>query len=138
MKLNGSLLNKKGRDKRLSVKQADKHVHKFRRLRYKSGNEIFFCVLPDCNQKISIPLALGKRSLCWRCGQPFIMTEYSLRLAKPHCDNCHKPKKDIHTSTEISENEAVKQFMTPLSLAERLEQEIHSRQIQETEMDEEI
>jgi len=24
------------------------------------------------------------------------MSEYSLRLAKPHCENCHKPKFDGH------------------------------------------
>ena len=68
------------------------HTHKLKRLKYKSGNTIFFCCLPDCTFKTNIALALGKRSLCWRCGQEFILSEYSLRLAKPHCENCHQPK----------------------------------------------
>ena len=98
------------------------HIHKFKRLRYKSGNEIFFCALPDCNVKLNISLALGKRSICWRCGESFIMTEYSLRLAKPHCDNCHKPKdlKDegFNADNHISIDEPIPP--EPLSLSERL------------------
>lgn len=70
----------------------EKHIHKFRRHRYASGNTVFFCAQPDCTVKITPALALGKRSICWRCGEPFILSEYSIRLAKPHCDNCHKPK----------------------------------------------
>jgi len=77
----------------------EKHVHKFRRHRYSSGNVVFFCALPDCKVKIDPALSLGKRSLCWRCGEPFILSEYAIRLAKPHCENCHKPK-SIPLSTE--------------------------------------
>jgi hypothetical protein len=102
----------------------EKHTHKMKRLKYKSGNTIFFCALPDCSFKTNVALALGKKSICWRCGNTFIMSEYSLRLAKPHCDNCHKPKgmttedfketiANIQTS-EISEN------FNSLSLSERL------------------
>lgn len=120
------------------AKSVDKHVHKFKRLRYKSGNEIFFCALPDCSQKINPALALGKRSICWRCGEPFIMSEYSLRLAKPHCDACHKPKNDtkipwIHEPTE-TEKEAVIELANNLSLAERLQQTIKQAQPEEDEI----
>jgi hypothetical protein len=94
------------------------HVHRFRRLKYKSGSTIFFCTLPDCSVKMNIALALGKRSLCWRCGQPFILDEYSLRLAKPHCENCHKPKNSVHTGVFNIPTEPV--IEKELSLAERL------------------
>ena len=117
------------------AKFQEKHIHKFRRLKYKSGNSIFFCALPDCNQKINISLALGKRSICWRCEEPFIMSEYSLRLAKPHCSNCHKTKKEIgwiHEPTEV-EKEAVNELVHSLSLAERLQQTIRQAQKQEEE-----
>lgn len=73
---------------------ADKHVHKLRRHRFKSSNVVYFCATEDCKYKVSPALAIGKRALCWRCGNPFIMNEYSIRLAKPHCDNCHKPKNE--------------------------------------------
>jgi hypothetical protein len=118
------------------------HVHKLKRLRYKSGNEIFFCALPDCSFKTNTSLVLGKRSICWRCGNEFIMNEYSLRLAKPHCDDCHKPKReyaevDITKLPSFPENRAIKQGEIPgeLSLMERLNQTIKSAQtIEEDEI----
>lgn len=117
----------------------EKHIHKFKRLRYKSGNEIFFCALPDCNSKLSLPLALGKRSLCWRCGEPFIMNEYSLRLAKPHCDKCHQPKKIEEFLPSIPDVilehvEQHRKIVMEQSLSERLNQTIQQEQTEEEEL----
>ena len=53
---------------------------------------MFFCTLPDCDYKVAVKLALGKRCICNRCDKPFILNEYSIRLVKPHCDECHKSK----------------------------------------------
>lgn len=72
--------------------KAQKHAHKFRRHRFSTGNTIFFCALPDCGYKISPALALGKRAVCWKCGNEFLMDDYTCRLAKPHCKSCHVPK----------------------------------------------
>lgn len=111
-----------------------KHIHKFKRLKYKSGNMIFFCALPDCSVKLNPALALGKRSICWRCGESFVMTEYSLRLAKPHCEKCHKPKggvipyHNIEASTELWPVQA-----EPLSLQDRLRNTINQPLPQEIE-----
>ena len=137
------------------------HVHKLRRLRYKSGNIIFFCCLPDCTYKTNIALALGKRSICHRCGEEFFLSEYSLRLAKPHCDSCHKPKNgdgpewnkstadlshiksDIKETFELDdkppsfpENRELKQGEIPqeMTLAERIRQTIHKAQEQDEEI----
>ena len=103
--------------------KTEQHIHKFKRIVYKSGNAVFFCATSDCNKRLNISLALGKRSLCWRCGESFIMTEYSLRLAKPHCEKCHKSKndniKDVKTDIiKITSS-------TELTLAERLQQELN-------------
>lgn len=102
-----------------------KHIHKFKRLKYKTGNITFFCALPDCNVKINPALALGKRSLCWRCNEPFIMTDYSLRLAKPHCENCHKPKNidDKNDLEVVAQNN--NEILHELSLSERLQKTIN-------------
>jgi hypothetical protein len=115
--------------------KAQKHIHKFKRLKYKSGNVTFFCTLPDCSQKINPALALGKRSLCWRCGDEFIMNEYSLRLAKPHCENCHKPKIQIETFGGGPINAIIVDKIThsPQSLAERLQQTVNMNLPQEIE-----
>lgn len=98
------------------------HTHKFKRLKYRTGNITFFCALPDCNVKINPSLALGKRSLCWRCGEPFILTEYSLRLAKPHCESCHKPK---NPPIEIGSGVILNADNIALSLAQRLQQTVN-------------
>ncbi len=79
------------------------------------------------------------------------MDEYSLRLAKPHCSECHKPKGVIEklddlletgeemavTRMEFSENRAIKQGEIPgeLSLFDRLKATIKAAQ---QEVDEEI
>lgn len=68
------------------------HPHKLRRHKYKSGNAVYFCTLPDCHYKIDVPLAIGKRSLCNICGQEFLMTEYTIKLLLPHCNECGKVK----------------------------------------------
>lgn len=109
--------------------EKQKHIHKFKRLKYKSGNEIFFCALPDCNKKSNPALLLGKRSICWRCGSEFIMNDYALRLAKPHCEGCHKPKKEeLNTDREV-----LVDIPTELSLSERLSQTIQQAGKQEEE-----
>lgn len=69
-----------------------KHVHKLKRKKYKTGNEIYFCTKPECYFKIGVEFSLGKLVECWRCGQPFTMNAYSVRLAKPHCETCHNVK----------------------------------------------
>lgn len=68
------------------------HLHRLKRHKYPTGNAVFFCTLPDCHYKIDVPLALGKRSMCNICGNEFIMNEYTLKLAKPHCSDCGKVK----------------------------------------------
>ena len=109
------------------------HIHKLKRVKYKSGNSVFFCALPDCNFKINPSLALGKRCICWRCGEPFIMSEYSLRLAKPHCEGCHKSKNDKIEVVEPLTTALPPEFITAgvgkhISLAERLQQTIQQKQ----------
>ena len=82
------------------------HVHKFKRRRYKStGSSIYFCVL-DCDFKIEIPFALGKRSICWRCGNEFVMNKYSIRLAEPHCEDCNRQKVPTEMPTPVDDLKA--------------------------------
>lgn len=71
------------------------HTHKLKRHTYKStGSKVFFCVL-DCGFKVDQGLALGKKTICWRCGKETVMNEYSIRLARPTCPDCKKSKNEI-------------------------------------------
>lgn len=72
--------------------KSSSHPHKLRKHKYPTGNVIFFCTLPDCHYKIDAALALGKRAMCNICENEFIMSEYSLKLVKPHCPDCGKMK----------------------------------------------
>ena len=111
-----------------STAKEPKHVHKYKRLTYKTGSSIFFCTLPDCTNKIKTPLALGKSSLCWRCGEVFIINEYSIRLAKPHCENCHKSKSDIaRVHIQDLSDETIKQLPTE-SLIDRMKRLANSKE----------
>lgn len=119
----------------MSKQDKEKHIHKLKRLKYKTGNIVFFCALPDCSFKSNIALSLGKRSLCWRCGESFIMNEYSLRLAKPHCDSCHKPKKEVDISgINLNVNLTDEMAPLPLSLSDRLSQTIKQAKPEEDEI----
>lgn len=68
-----------------------KHSHLLKRLRYKTGTEIYFCTL-DCSYKIECALALGKVSICNLCGNEFVLNDYHVTLARPHCNDCSKTK----------------------------------------------
>lgn len=70
-------------------KKAQNHIHKLKRHTYKTGNSVYMCTLPDCYFKSEVEFMLGKRVICNRCNEPFLMNQYALRLAKPHCPNCH-------------------------------------------------
>jgi transcription initiation factor IIE alpha subunit len=86
-----------------------KHDHKLKRKNYRNNESIYFCVL-NCDYKVHTELALGKQVICWRCGRPFLMTEYSCRLAKPHCNACHVSKSDesaIKVDSSILEERTV-------------------------------
>lgn len=117
-----------------------KHVHKLKRIKFKSGNASFFCVLPDCTFKVNPALALGKRSECWRCGEEFLLNEYSIRLAKPHCEKCHHPKngkdkEESHTDNVLQAHKdstlsghGTVPMSESSSLADRLTSVIHDAQ----------
>ena len=121
----------------------EKHIHKLKKIRYKTtGAAVLFCALPDCSYKINPILALGKRSICWRCGNSFILNEYALRLAKPHCESCHRSKNGEGKPETVTEAHAAEMLSgvsdTPLTLAERLSQTIKQFQQIAVEDDGEI
>lgn len=67
-----------------------KHIHQLERR--KLGKSIIYkCILPDCGTFYQKALVEGKKSLCSRCGFPFIITKKTLKNcpAKPHCEQCY-------------------------------------------------
>lgn len=67
--------------------------HKYvrvRKNRHTYKKSLYKCSLPGCAHKLHADLAIGRKSLCNLCGEEFVMTKESVRLAMPHCDNCKK------------------------------------------------
>lgn len=114
------------------------HVHKFKKHTHKSGTAVFFCALPDCNKKINPALALGKRCICWKCGNEFILTEYSIRLVKPHCEACHVPKiKGERGESRETLSEVIKE-QPELSILDKLNAVLRKKQEEQKEDEVEI
>lgn len=69
------------------------HAHKLKKHTYKkTGNSVYFCVLPNCSYKAEVAFCLGKTSICWICEREFTITELALRLLRPHCSDCGRVK----------------------------------------------
>lgn len=70
------------------------HLHRYKRVKYgKNGRLVFKCMSPGCTHFKDVVLCEGALVECNRCGSPFVMDKVSLSLAKPHCKECTKSKK---------------------------------------------
>jgi hypothetical protein len=71
-----------------------KGAHKY--LRRKLGKHdqyvVWACVLPDCTHYIAEAFVIGKKSICWRCGDEFVINARTKELYKPHCRDCTRSK----------------------------------------------
>lgn len=82
------------------------HTHKYIKRKIGSkGYKIYACGFPGCTHTIpyqdkvygGLSNIVGRRSICWRCGIEFIIT--NPRLTKQHCVNCTKGRnKNIDVS----------------------------------------
>lgn len=72
------------------------HVHKYERadIGVNKPYIVYRCALPTCSHYLhSKELVKGKKSICWRCGEEFIIDAKSVELRRPHCQNCTKTRK---------------------------------------------
>ena len=70
--------------------------HKYIRVKVGKNKRVFVkCDIPGCPHYLKHEvLALGRMSICNRCGDEMILTKLNMQLAKPHCDACTKSKKE--------------------------------------------
>lgn len=64
-------------------------AHKYMRVSL-GKKDVFKCQLPGCTHMLTHPnLALGRESICWRCGETFIIVRNDQFYAKkPKCGEC--------------------------------------------------
>lgn len=70
--------------------KAKRHVHRYRKIKL-SYTLAWACALPDCTHRIPVAdeeSILGKFSICWQCGEQFILNNNSLLEDNPRCSKC--------------------------------------------------
>lgn len=71
----------------MSIKTgAKRHTHK-----YHNVNGIWMCALANCTHFMPKNVAAnveGKNSLCWECGNEFILDDINMQKNKPTCFEC--------------------------------------------------
>jgi hypothetical protein len=66
---------------------AKRHTHRYHNI---AGR--WHCSLPDCTHFMPGNVAdniVGKKSVCWDCGNEFLLDEISLAMDKPICAACN-------------------------------------------------
>lgn len=56
------------------------------------GYEVFKCVLEGCSHYKSRELAIGAKTMCWKCGNELVLTMENTTLKKPTHPWCRKTK----------------------------------------------
>ena len=70
-----------------------KHIHKYKRIFLSKkkgikGYPVWRCMLADCSHYMAGETVVGRKSVCWKCGDSFTLTKFSLERVKPTCDTC--------------------------------------------------
>lgn len=77
--------------------KSKKHIHKYHRISLTYA-KVWACALPTCyhfmpkHLETNVP---GKTSICWNCGEEFILDETNMKNDKPICANCDPNKSSI-------------------------------------------
>jgi len=86
-------------------------LHRYKKVNIgRDGNEylVYRCIKPTCNHYIPIALADGRLCECDRCHEPMLINKAVLQgsggraMARPHCPNCVKSKKDKTNDEDVA------------------------------------
>jgi len=75
-----------------------KHTHKYNKIEI-AGQKVWSCALDDCSHYMPYYLRQimpGKGSLCWNCGNKFILTEPLMERERPICMQCDLKERGIN------------------------------------------
>lgn len=85
-------------------KKSSSHVHMYQRKDIgKAPNSyiVYACALPNCTHYIAEQFAMGKQSLCNKCGNEFYLDKYVIQGVRvnPYCPDCRG--KDIKDASDV-------------------------------------
>jgi hypothetical protein len=71
---------------------AKKHVHKYFRTEV-NNQKVWACALSDCThfmpKHLENLMHVGRKSICWDCGEHFVLGPLALNMDQPKCNNCN-------------------------------------------------
>lgn len=72
------------------ARKYDHEVHQYYLAKIgKKGWQVYRCAIPGCEHFLPhIKLMRGRKSICWGCGDDFILGVKHRRIHKPKCVNC--------------------------------------------------
>ena len=84
-----------------------RHPHKYHKIQLSFG-KVWACALPECSHYMPLhmtELVVGKFSICWKCGEQFVLEPHHLKLDKPICNDCNPF--EIKSITEFLEEKGI-------------------------------
>lgn len=62
-------------------------AHKYRRVKMGKDKSyiVYRCDIPTCSHYVQRELAVGRESICHKCGKTFVLTMKNVTQAKPSC-----------------------------------------------------
>lgn len=77
------------------------HIHKYQKFKWgKNETIIWRCMVPGCPHYVSNEMILGRKSLCHKCGDVFVMTQDKMRRKKPKCDKCQHKRDPVMSNLD--------------------------------------
>lgn len=86
IKSHTNLFNKIGVSEKMGKTGAKRHIHRYMRI-----NGIWYCSFSDCTHYMPLNIAngvLGKQSICFQCGNQFVIDETTIKEDQPICLEC--------------------------------------------------
>lgn len=86
-----------------------KHIHKYMRVQLKFA-KVWRCSLPDCYHYMPPhmeEMLIGRKSICWSCGNHFPLDEIAMKEEMPNCFSCRSGA----TETTFGETTALSDYL---------------------------
>lgn len=80
----------------MGSRKVEHYINEFGKKRRKlvksETTEVFKCAFPGCRRYLYREMAIGERSVCWRCGEELILTRENLNYKHPTHKECRKKR----------------------------------------------
>ena len=65
------------------------HTHKYQKVAWGAkGTIVLRCMLVNCSHYLHPEMAINRKSICWKCGEPFVLNKTSVTKKRPKCQRC--------------------------------------------------